>query len=195
MKTIQNIITVTFISLLFMSCFGDKNTVIGQDFGDTSFVNKDFSGNKKEFAALPKNMCEFISESQLKKSYPDASKILFDDGKTFMTKSCRFLVYIGNNEYDYLSGTIIAVEDQIAEGEDWKETWELKKKMSKSSEYVSGLGQAAVWIGKKRELSIKMDGYMITINVPGSPFNKEEIAKKRDYKAIAIKIAKDTNLF
>jgi hypothetical protein len=36
---------------------------------------------------------------------------------------------------------------------------------------------------------------MITINVPGSPFNKEEIAKKRDYKAIAIKIAKDTNLF
>jgi len=195
MKTIQRIAALMVFSFLFTACFGDKNTVIGQDLGDTNFVNKNFTGNKKDFAALPKNMCEFISEGKVKELYPDAGKILFDEGKTFMTKSCRFLVYVGDSEYDYLSGTIFAIEDKIAEGEDWKEIWELKKKMSKSSAFVSGLGQAAVWIGKKRELSVKMDGYIIKINVPGSPFNKEEIAKARDYKSIAIELAKSTGLF
>lgn len=195
MKNLKWILFSTLLSFFLTACFGDKNTVVGKDLGDTSFVNKNFSGNKKDFASLPKSMCEFISETQLKESYPDANKILFDDGKTFMTKSCRFLVYIGDSEYDYLNGTIIAVEDQLAEDEDWKETWELKKKMSKSSSYVSDLGKAAIWIDKKRELSIKMDGYMITITVPGSPFNKEELAKKRDYKKIAIEIAKSTGLF
>jgi hypothetical protein len=195
MKTIKSIAIISVVSFLFTACFGDKNTVIGQELGDTNFVNKSFAGNKKEFASLPKNMCEFIQETTVKELYPDATKVLFDDGQTFMTKSCRFLVYTSDNEYDYLSGTIFAVEDQIAPGEDWKESWELKKKMSKTSEFISSLGKAAVWIGKKRELSIKMEGYIITINVPGSPFKKEEIAKKRDYKSIAIKIAQSTNLF
>jgi hypothetical protein len=195
MKTLYRIAIISLLTFFLTSCFGDKNTVVGQELGDTNFVNTNFSGNKKDFAALPKNMCEFISESNVKSLYPDANKILFDDGKTFMTKSCRFLVYLGDNEYDYLNGTIIAVEDTVAEGEDWKESWELKKKMSKSSSFVSDLGKAAIWIAKKRELSIKMDGYIITITVPGSPFNKDEIAKKRDYKKIAIEIAKNTGLF
>ncbi|PTX63487.1 hypothetical protein C8N46_10187 [Kordia periserrulae] len=195
MKILNRIAIITLFPFFLTSCFGDKNTVVGQELGDSSFVNTNFSGNKKDFAALPKNMCEFISESNVKNLYPDATKVLFDDGKTFMTKSCRFLVYMGDDEYNYLNGTIIAVEEKLAEGEDWKETWELKKKMSKSSSFVSDLGQAAIWIDKKRELSVKLEGYMITITVPGSPFNEQEIAKKRDYKKIAVEIAKNTGLF
>ena len=195
MKNLQRIAITTAISFLLMACFGDKNTVIGQELGDSNFVNTNFSGNKVDFSALPKNMCSYIKESKLKELYPDAKKILFDDGKTFASKNCRFLVYTSDEKFDYLSGTIFAAKNAIAEGEDWKQTWELKKKMSKSGVYVSGLGEAAIWIGKKRELSIKMDGYIITINVPGSPFKKEELDKKRDYKNIAIEIAKSTGLF
>ncbi len=195
MKNIFRIACTLVLSFLLISCFGDKNTVIGQDLGDTDFVNKNFAGNKVAFSALPKNMCSYINESKLKEFYPDSKKILFDEGKTFASKNCRFLVYMSDEKFDFLSGTIFATENIIAEGEDWKQTWELKKKMSKSSTYVSGLGEAAIWIGKKRELSVKMDGYIITITVPGSPFKKEELAKKRDYKNIAIEIAKSTGLF
>jgi predicted small secreted protein len=195
MRKIKLIAVLTFTSFLFTACFGDKNTVIGQEFGDTSFINKEFTKNKVEFSALPKNMCSYINEGKIKELYPESSKILFDDGKTFMTKSCRFLIYMNDGEYDYLSGAIFALEDQLAEGEDWKETWELKKKVSKSSEFISGLGKTAIWVGKKRELFIKMDGYMITITVPGSQFKEEEVAKKRDYKSIALKIANSTGLF
>lgn len=198
MKNLQSITISIVISCILISCFGDKNTVIGQDLGDTNFVNKNFSGNKIAFSALPKNMCEYISEAKVRELYPDATQILFDDGKTFATKSCRYLVYTNGNtdsKFDYLTGTIFAVEDKLAEGEDWVETWELRKKMSKSSEFISGFGQAAIWRGKKRELTIKMDGYIITITVPGSPFKKEELAKNRDYKSIAIELAKNTGLF
>jgi len=66
---------------------------------------------------------------------------------------------------------------------------------SKSSEYISGLGKTAIWNDRKRELYVKMEGYMITITVPGSTFKEEEVAKKRNYKNIALKIAKSTNLF
>jgi hypothetical protein len=195
MKNLQRIAITTAISFLLIACFGDKKTVIGQELGDTNFVNASFAGNKVAFSALPKNMCSYINKSKIKEFYPDSKKILFDEGKTFQTKSCRFLVYTEDGEYDYLSGAIFAVKDQLAEGEDWKQTWELKKKISKSSEYISGLGKTAIWIGKKRELLIKMEGYTITITVPGSPFKKEELDKKRDYKNIGIEIAKSTGLF
>jgi hypothetical protein len=195
MINLKLITILTFISFLFTACFGDKNTVIGQEFGDTNFINKEFTKNNVEFSALPKNMCAYISEAKIKELYPSASKILFDDGKTFQTKSCRFLVYMDDGEYDYLSGAIFALKDQLAEGEIWEETWELKKMTSKSSEYVLGIGKTAIWNGKKRELYVKMEGYMITITVPGSSFKEEEIAKNRDYKGIALQIAKSTNLF
>ncbi|EDP95594.1 hypothetical protein U8527_06085 [Kordia algicida OT-1] len=195
MKTIQRIALFTFLSILLTSCFGDKGTIVGQELGDTDFVNTKFSGNKVAFSALSKNLCEYIHIDQIKKLYPDASKVLVDDGKTFQSKNCRFLVYVGEGEFNYLSGSIFALKDNFLEGQDWKEAWEFKKKMSKSSEYIGGLGKAAVWIGKKRELSIKLEGYSITITVPGAPFNKEEIAKKRDYKDIAIKIANNSGLF
>ncbi|WP_046757316.1 hypothetical protein [Kordia jejudonensis] len=195
MKNLQRIAITTIISFLLIACFGDKNTVIGQEFGDTSFINKDFTGNKVAFSALPKNMCTYISETNVMKHYPDAKKMLVDDGLTFQSKSCRFLVYMDDQEYNYLSGSIFAAEDVLAEGEKWEETWELKKMTSKSSEYITGLGKTAIWIGKKRELLIKMEGYTITIMVPGSTFKNEEVAKNRDYKKIGIAIAKSTGLF
>lgn len=195
MNCIKRIALIFLIAVTTTACFGDKNTVIGQELGDTNFVNKNFSGNKKEFSELPKNMCTYIDMDKVHDMYADASKVVNDEGKTFMTKSCRFLVYIGEGEFNYLSGSIFAVEDKLAEGEKWEETWELKKKMSKSSEYISDLGKAAIWIAQKRELSIKMDGYTVMITVPGSTFKSEEEAKNRDYKKIGIEIAKSTGLF
>ncbi|WP_298425168.1 hypothetical protein [uncultured Kordia sp.] len=195
MKTIKLIALILSISFSLTGCFGDKNIAVGTELGDTNFVNTNFIKNKIEFSALPKNLCTYINNDKVKELYPDASKILTDDGKTFMSKSCRFLVYIGDGDFNYLTGTIFASEDQLAEGEKWEETWELKKKMSKSSEYVSNLGKAAIWKAKKRELSIKMDGYSVVITAPGSVFKEEEVAKNRDYKKIAIAIAESTNLF
>jgi len=195
MKKLKLIAISIFISLAITGCFGDKKTVVGQEFGDYSFINEKFAGNKIAFSELPKNLCSFINENKLRELYPSASKILFDDGKTFQSKSCRFLIYMGEQEYDYLGGTIFAQEDVLAEGEDWRETWELKKKASKSAEYILGLGKTAIWIERKRELIVKMDNYSITITVPGSAFKEEEVAKKRNYKNIALEIAKSTNLF
>ncbi len=191
---LHQLLAIGILILSLSSCLGDKKTVIGQEFGDTDFVNADFKGNKIEFGDLPKNMCEYLSESQISKLYPDGTKVLFDDGKTYMTKNCRFLVYIGEREYNYLGGTLFATEDIAEVEKEWVESWEMQKKLSKTSEYVSGLGNAAIWFGKKRELRIKMKGYTISITVPGSSVNEEESAKKRDYKNIAIKIAENTNL-
>ncbi len=195
MKQFKTLIITGIILMFLSSCIGDKKTVVGQELGDTNFVNTNFSGNKINFSDLPKNLCTYLSEGEIKNQYPSASKVLFDDGKTYQTKSCRFLAYFGEGEYNYLNGTLFATEDVLAEGEDWKETWELQKKMSKTAEYVSGIGQAAIWFGKKRELRIKLDGYTFSITVPGSSTKEEEVAKNRDYKNIAISLAKSTNLF
>jgi len=112
-KTIKRIAIITFLSILLTACFGDKNTLIGKEFGDTSFISKEFTKNKVEFSALPKNMCAYISEAKIKELYPNAKKILFDDGKTFQTKNCRFLVYMDDGKYDYLSGAIFALETNL----------------------------------------------------------------------------------
>ena len=186
------------ISLIIIGCFGDKNTLVGQDLGNTDFVNTNFTKNKVAFSEIPKNLCTYVNEADIRELYPDATKILFDDGQTFASKSCRFLVYINEDteaKFGFLTGIITAVEDKVAEGENWIETWELKKKMSKSSSFVPNLGMAAIWKEANRELSIKMDGYIVTILTPGSPFNKEELEKNRDYKKIALEIAKRMNLF
>jgi hypothetical protein len=109
---------------------------------------------------------------------------------------------IGENEFNYLIGGITVQREikkdemmgEIAEaagsGENWKEAWALKKSISKSAEWVENAGEAALWYPNKRQLLVKFDGYTLTVLAPGHSFNQEEKALNRDYKKIALEMAK-----
>lgn len=196
------------ITFLFAACGnGDKASIIGADFGDTSFVNKKFSGNKKNYKDIS-NPCELLNTSQIAKLYGvPAEKVMLDrPNELGGQKSCRFLVSLSDQEFDHLTGFIaIAPEISAANdpggiaeatggGTEWIEAWELKKMLSKSSEYIPNMGKAAIWFGAKRNLLIKLDGYSLSITAPGAAFNKKEKEKSRDYKTIAIGIAKESGL-
>ena len=109
---------------------------------------------------------------------------------------------MSDNEYDLLTGfmsvepTVKKADDPegIAEatgtGEDWVQVWALQKAIAKSSEFLPNMGQAAIWTSRKRTLRIKFEGYILNVAAPGAAFNEVENAKNRDYKAIAIQMAK-----
>jgi len=185
-----------FLSLLLTACFGDKTAIIGQELGDDSFVNIVYKGNKKDFSALPQNLCEFLSEGQIMQFYPDSRKVTFDKGKRYVNKNCNFSIQISDKASDYLLGTIIAQEDpSIAGGSEWIESWETQKKLSKTAESVANLGKAAIWFPKKRTLNIKLDGYALYITVPGTDFQGKVITKLNgSLKEIAIQLAQETGL-
>lgn len=198
-----------FLFLGFYACSnGDKASIIGADFGDTSFVNEKFSGNKKNYEAV-QNPCEIINASQVSKRYKVAPEAVMMDNAVERgnTKSCRFLIKMSDEKFDHLTG-VIAVHAEISEendlggiaqatgsGTDWIEAWEMKKMLSKSSEYIPDLGKAVIWFGAKRHLLIKLEGYSLSITTPGSAFNEKEKALNRDYKSIALEIAKSSGLF
>jgi len=109
---------------------------------------------------------------------------------------------LGENEFNYLIGGITVNREikkdemmgEIAEaaggGENWKEAWALQKSISKSAEWIEGVGLAAMWKPKRRELLIKFEGYSVYVMAPGAAFNQEEKARNRDYKKIALEMAK-----
>ncbi len=197
------------IVVLFSACSnGDKKSIIGADFGDTSFVNKNYAGNKKDFKDIG-SPCDLLRTDQIAKIYGvPVEKVKLDrPNEVGNSKSCRFLVFMSEEEFDYLTG-FIAVESEVAPsddpggiaqatggGTDWVEAWELRKTLSKSSEYLPNMGKAAIWFNAKRNLLIKLDGYSLSITAPGAAFNTKEQEKKRDYKAVAVEIAKSSGLF
>ena len=207
----MNLLKITLIcltTLLFVACGnGDKASIIGADFGDTSFVNKNFSGNKKNYKDLS-NPCELLNTSLIAKLYgvPSEKVMLDRPSELGGQKSCRFLVSLSDQEFDHLTGFIaiapeISVENDPGEiakatggGTDWVEAWKTKKMISKSSEYIPNMGKAAIWFEAKRNLLIKLDGYSLSITAPGSAFNKKEKEKNRDYKTIALDIVKKSGL-
>jgi hypothetical protein len=207
MKTIK-VLSIVMVSLLITACVGDKKSIDIEEANDTtSFVNKDFKGNLIDYY---ENMsaCDRMSKADLAKLYDvTAEEIIWMDSAsnermTSNSPTCNFRVMLGENEFNYLIGGITVNREikkdemmgEIAEaaggGENWKEAWALQKSISKSAEWIKGVGQAAMWKPNKRELIIKFDGYSVYVMAPGAAFNQEEKARNRDYKTIALEMAK-----
>ena len=64
MKVFKNGLLLLVTALLFASCIGDQNTVIGQEFEDSDFVNENFKGNKKIFQIYLKTFVSFWMKHQ-----------------------------------------------------------------------------------------------------------------------------------
>jgi hypothetical protein len=177
-----------------VSCLGDQKTVVGQEFGDTNFVNDNFQGNKKDFSELPKDLCVFLNKDSILKAYVNATSVTFNGENAFMSKNCQFSVTFFNDPSQFVKGSIFIVDDS-AEEANWQESWEFKKKRFKTAEFVKNLGRAAVWYGKQRKLEIKMKDYQVSITVPPQVIAKNKTDNDANVKDAAIAIAKSTNLF
>jgi hypothetical protein len=207
MKTIK-VLSIVMASLLITACLGDKKSIDIEEANDTtSFVNKDFKGNLIDY---DENMsaCDRMSKSDLAKLYDvSAEEIIWMDSASnermnSNSPTCNFRVMLGENEFNYLIGGITVNREikkdemmgEIAEatggGENWEEGWALQKSISKSAKWVKGVGLAAMWKPNKRELIIKFDGYSLYVMAPGAAFNQEEKARNRDYKTIALEMAR-----
>ena len=191
---VTNLVLMLSLSMILISCMGDKKSLIGQSFGDTSFINASFKGDPTPYEAIPDNLCSKLPKSLIQKYFPESNKILYDDGKTFKGKNCRCLVYLGEGEFEYVPARLSVREDAFEDPEAWIEQWELLKLTSKSSEYIPDLGKAAIWKESKKELTIKMDKYDIYITTPYSNLFQEGVQKEKDHKAMAIEIAKQSGL-
>lgn len=182
------------IATLCVSCLGDQKTVVGQEFGDTNFVNDSFKENKIDFSKLPKDLCGLLNKDSILKAYDNATSVSFGGSNSFMNKNCQFSVTFFNDASQFIKASVFIVDDS-AEEDNWQESWEFRKKRIKSAEYVKGLGRAAIWYGKQRKLEIKMKDYQVSITVPPKMTAKNQIDNNADVKDVAIAIAKSTNLF
>lgn len=208
MKNIKFLSVITLIIILFSACFGDKKSAIGQNFGNINFVNKNFTNNKINYTK-GMSACTQLSITALAKLYnvAETSVIIEDPTKSDRYKNpisgCMLFIKSGNSDYEWLRGSI-EVKREIKEGEqmydiakasgyatDWVEAWSLKKTISKSSEWVPKIGKAALWNSKKNILEIKFTGYTLVVKPLKNILNKGEKSKNRDYKNIAISIAKN----
>ncbi len=195
MKQVK-IVIISLLTIVFVSCFGDKKTAIGETFDTDDFENKNFTGNTIDFKDLPENLCSYVNTNTVLEAYKTygVTKVTFDNKRRFMGKYCNFGIIFDNTPSKYSLGFLSIIETPETPDTNWKETWEFKKKMKQSAQYVSGLGQAAIWYGKQHKLEIKMEGYTMALTVPAVFSNTNEAPLIDDYKKIAIAIAKNTNL-
>lgn len=190
----KNIIFI-FSILFFFACgnpVGDQKSAIGSvdEIGNTSFVNKNFKGNLINFST-DMNPCQNLGKEIFAKLYnvPSEEVYVIEGSKTNQT--CSFKILLGGNDFNSLTGGISAKADNNQnEIGTWEERWSIQKATSKSSEYLPNMGKAAIWKGSSRSLRIKFEGYTLEVIAPGASFNEEEKKRNRDYKAIAIEMAK-----
>ncbi|TVZ56292.1 hypothetical protein OD91_1576 [Lutibacter sp. Hel_I_33_5] len=189
----KKLIALSFICFLLSSCFGDKKSGIGTDFNDKSFVAKSFK-NKVSFSEI-NSPCNYITKGTIAKMYNVAEKDVHLIGNQNST-ACSIRVKMSDNEFDYITGSINIYEekDKLEDGSSWIDSWQIQKGVSKSAKWIKGLGKAAMYKSKKRELIIKFTDYTMSVTAPGSAFNQIEKDKKRDYKSIVLKLAKQTPL-
>ncbi|BAO75179.1 hypothetical protein [Winogradskyella sp. PG-2] len=208
MKTTIKLSLLLSIMLVLNSCLGDKKTVEVSEMNDTSFVNKNFKGNLINYNK-DNSACEQMSMSALANIYKVSQDEihLMDNKKSDRFRKdiepqCGFYIETSENDYEWLRGSIalfreIAKDEMMGEiaetagsGENWEEAWALKKSMSKSSEWISDMGMAALWNERQKELKIKFDGYTLMVYPPKNITNKDEMSKNRDYKEVAIAMVK-----
>ena len=153
--------------------------------------------------------CESISASDIASIYGVSEDLIVinditktDQRQPNSPPSCMFYIKTGDNDFEWLRGSISVQreirKDEMAydvakaagNGEEWEEAWALNKSISKSSEWIKDMGMAAVWNSKKVELKIKFNGYTLSIYPIKNKLNQAEVAKNRDYKNVAIAMAK-----
>ncbi len=186
---------LVFSILLFFACdnpVGDKKSTIDSvnEIGNTSFVNKNFNGNLIQYNS-DLNPCEMLTQDALANLYQVGTDKIQVIGGNGSFQTCTYRVLLGE-EFNFLTGSMLILPDPSGDVIDsWAEQWSIQKAASKSSEYLPNMGKAALWKGGNRTLKIKFEGYTLEIMAPGAPFNKEEKKKNRDYKSIAIGMAKE----
>lgn len=184
-----------FSILLFFTCdnpIGDKKSAISSvnEIGNTSFVNKNFSSNEIDFTP-DLNPCQMLGKDALAKLYNVGSEEIQVIEGNVNNQICTYRVLLGGSEFNFLTGSLVIRKDKPNNDMGtWEERWSVQKATSKSSEYLSNMGKAALWKGSNRTLSIKFEGYTLEVNAPGSAINEDEKKKNRDYKSIAIGMAK-----
>ncbi len=208
MKQPKKTFALLFSISVITACGTDTQTQ-----GSVTLENASFAGNKLDYDPMM-NGCGNLTTDQLAQHYEvQTSQAIADDfrfayGRTPDANSkpgCTFRITFDEDKYDYLSGGASYIPDvkdsegfnevmQIqGHGENWLEAWELDQQIS-GSETVPDIGKAALWNSKKRELKIRFEGYTAFIVAPGSAINAQESAKNRDYKSIAISLAKQIGL-
>jgi len=203
------LMTLQFLTMLVLtSCFGDKKVADISQMNDTSFVNENFKGNRINYSE-DMSACESISAADIALIYnvSEDNIVINDITKTDRRQpnsppSCLFYIKTGDNDFEWLRGSMniqreikkdeMAYDVAKAAGnsEEWEEAWAINKSISKSSEWIKDLGMAAVWNQKKSELRIKFKGYTLNIYPIKNKLNQAEVAKNRNYKNVAIAMAK-----
>lgn len=170
MKTDKLIIAASMLMVLLISCFGDKKGINISELGDTSFVNKNFSGNRINYSK-EMGACENITAADIASMYKASedkvilNDIIKSDRRAPNTNpSCQFFIKTGASDFEWPRGSMSIVPDvkkdddriDIAEAaghaENWEEAWALNKSISKSSEWIEDMGLAAVWKEKRKNL-------------------------------------------
>lgn len=183
-----------FSILVLFACdnpVGDKKSAINsvEEIGNASFVNKNFKSNSIDYSP-DLNPCQMLGKEVLAKLYNVGSEEIQVIEGNVKNQTCTYRVLLGG-EFNYLPGALTIRPDAPKNDMGtWEERWSIQKATSKSSEYLSDMGKAALWKGSKRTLMIKFDGYTLEVYAPGSAVNEDEKKKNRDYKSIAIEMAK-----
>lgn len=207
MKLLQKLI-LGFFSICLISCVGDKKAIDVSEINDTSFVNENFKENHINYSE-DMSACENMSASDIASLYNVSTDlVVFEDVSKSDRKApnsppvCNFFIKDGDNDFKWLKGsmsiqreigkeeTAYEVAKALGNGVEWIEAWALNKSISKSSEWVNDMGLAAVWNDKSKELKIKFIGYNLYVYPLKNSLNASEVSKNRDYKKVAIAMAK-----
>lgn len=206
---VKTILILSLLAIFTISCLGDKKSVDIDEANDTSsFINKDFKSNKIDYRK-GMSACDNLTVKEIADIYDvSVDKVRLDDPKKVPyleetdTPVCQCYIKSGDSDFIWLRGSISIQRekskdeinqdraDVVEHSENWQEIWALQKSISESSEWVNGLGKAAVWKASKNQLKIKFDGYTLLVFPPFSRVNQDEVARERDYKKAAVAIAK-----